>query len=285
MSKTAILNADFERQKNTRAALYTGAITGALLLLIFLIKFYQPVPVIPQQEEYIEINLGSSDVGSGNDQPQLPGEPAPAQQEAYTPPQAVAQASNEAVRDVEESDEAEAPPVYKPANTKPGAKKINDETKVVKATQAATTPAPVAPAPRPRAVMPQVRGGNGSGGNGAETYRPGTGEGQGGGPGDQGSVGGNPNGRDYTPKRLSVRIDNFQSKNFQDDFDDGGVVILDIHVDANGKITNLVFQPKGSTITNRKQIEIAKRRAYELSFAKYPGGSIQPQKFVFEVKN
>lgn len=283
MNNTISLHNDFERQKNRQAALYTAAISGALLLLVYFIKFYQPVPVVPQQEEYIDINLGSSDVGMGNDQPELPGEPAPAQQVAYTP-QAVSTSSSEAARDVEENNEADAPPVYKPAATKTDAKKINEETRVVKSTPAPTTTA-APPTPQPRAVMGQVRGGNGNGGNGAETYRPGTGEGQGGGPGDQGSVGGNPNGRDYTPRRLAARTVNIPARSFEDDFKESGKIVLEIEVDENGRLESANFQPRGSSISNRTQIEIARRRARELSYPKYPGGFKQSIEFHFEVKN
>lgn len=285
MNKAATMTADFERQKNLQAALYTAVIAGVLLLIVFMIKFYEPVTITPPQEEYIEINLGSSDVGSGDDQPQLPGEPAPEQQVAYTPVQEAPQSSSEAVKDVEKNDEPEAPPVYKPAVTKPAAKKINEETRVEKTTPttAAVTPTPAPP--RPRAVMGQVRGGNGNGGNGAETYRPGTGEGQGGGPGDQGSIGGNPNGRDYTPRRLAVRTVSIPTRSFEDDFKESGKIVLEISVDENGRLLSANFQPRGSSISNRSQIDIAKRRAREISYPKYPGGFKQNVEFAFEVKN
>lgn len=286
MSNTATLNADFERQKNMQAALYTAVITGTLLLMILLIKFSEPVNITPAPEETIEINLGSSDVGSGNDQPQLPGEPAPEQQVAYTPVQQVTQtSSSEAARDVEENNEADAPPVYKPAVTRPDAKRLNEETKVERAkpTTAAVTPTPAPP--QPRAVMGQVRGGNGNGGNGAETYRPGTGEGQGGGPGDQGSIGGNPNGRDYTPRRLAARTVSIPTRSFEDDFKESGKIVLEIEVDENGRLESANYQPRGSSISNRGQIEIARRRARELSYPKYPGGFKQNIEFQFEVKN
>ncbi|HET7897636.1 MAG TPA: hypothetical protein VFL47_08200, partial [Flavisolibacter sp.] len=175
MNNQATISTDFERQKNIQASLYTAGITAALFLLVYLVKFYEPVVPPPPQEEYIDINLGSSDVGSGNDQPQLPGEPAPAQQVAYTPVHVTPQASSEAVKDVEENNDHEAAPVYKPAVTRTDAKKINDETKVAKTTQTTANVTPTPAPPQPRAVMGQVRGGNGNGGNGAETYRPGTG--------------------------------------------------------------------------------------------------------------
>lgn len=282
----SMTTADFERQKNIQASLYTAGIAGAMLLFIFLVKFYEPIVPPPPQEEIIDINLGSSDVGSGHDQPQLPGAPAPAQQVAYTPTHEAQQSVHEAVKDVEENTEREAPPVYKPAVTKPDAKKINEETKVVKTTPTTANVTPTPAPPRPRAVMGQVRGGNGNGGNGAETYHPGTGEGQGGGPGDQGSIGGNPNGKNYTPKHLGVRVVNMPTKNFQDDFNEGGKVVLEISVDEDGRLLSANFKPGGSSITNRNQIEIAKRRARELApFPKYPGGFKQDVVFEFQVHN
>lgn len=282
MNSTYAIAANFERQKNLQASLYTAGVAVALVLLIFLLKFYTPVVPPPPTEEVIEINLGSSDVGSGDDQPELPGEPAPQEQVTYTPPQTETSATEESVRDVEENNEPDAPPVIKPTVTKPDAKKINQETRTVKTSApVATTPTP-APT-QPRAVMGQVRGGNGNGGNGAATYKPGTGEGQGNGPGDQGSIGGNPNGRDYTPRRLAAKIVSMPTKTFQDDFNEAGKVVLDIAVDEAGRLQSATYQPSGSSITNRNQIQIAQRRARELSYPKYPGGFKQPHVFVFEV--
>lgn len=285
MNNYTTMTLHLDRRNYSQAALYTGIIAFVLLLIVWFVKFYEPIPpVAPPQAESIEINLGSSDVGSGKDQPELPGEPAPAQQPAYTPSQPVTQASNEAVKDVEENNEADAPPVTKPAVTKPEAKKINDETKVVKANNPSANPTPAPPAPQPKAVMGQVRGGNGNGGNGAAVYKPGTGEGQGNGKGDQGSIGGNPNGRDYTPRRLPTRIVNIPSRDFQDDFKESGKIVLDLEVDENGRLVSATYQPRGSTISNRNQIEIAKRTARQLTYPKYPEGFKQSQVFVFDVK-
>lgn len=267
------MTAHFERQKNIQASLYTAGIAGALLLLVLFIKFYQPVVQTPPVEEYIEINLGSSDVGSGNDQPELPGEPAPSQQVAYTPAQPVTSASEESVKDIEESNDAEAPPVYKPNNTKPDAKVINQESKTVKnnTTTNNATPSP----PQPRAVMGQVRGGNGNGGNGAATYKPGTGEGQGGGPGDQGSIGGNPNGRSYALKNFGVKMYPIGNQSFEDDFNQNAKVAMVVEVNANGKVTSATHTSKGSTGTATKgMIDIARRRAFEVKFSATGG----PQK-------
>ncbi len=283
MNNALALSAGFERQKNIQASIYTAVIAGALLLVVLLVKFYEPIVPTPPVQETIEINLGSSDKGSGKDQPQLPGEPAPQQQTAYTPSQPVTHTSTESVKDVEENNDKDAAPVLKPTVSKPDAKKLNEESKTEKAktVEAPPTPAP----PRPRAVMGTVRGGNGNGGNGAQTYKPGTGEGPGDGPGDKGSIGGNPNGKDYTPRRISTtKIVNIAGREFQDDFTESGKIVLDLTVDENANLVSATYQPKGSSISNRNQIEIAKRRAKQLQYPKMPGGFIQPYAFVFDVR-
>jgi hypothetical protein len=276
---------DFNRRNYSQAAIYTAIIAVVLLLLVWFVKFYQPIPPSPPPlAEVIEINLGSSDVGSGNDQPELPGEPAPAEQPSYSPPQPTVQASNEAVKDIEENDEPDAPPVIKPSATKPDAKKINEETKVAKTTTS-TIPTAVPPAPKPRAVMGQVRGGSGNGGNGAATYKPGTGEGQGGGAGDQGSIGGNPNGRDYTPRRLGVRVVSIPAQSFEDDFNEGGTIALDIEVDPNGRLISASYQVSGSSLQrSSKQYNIALTRARQIKYPQYESGFKQKLSFNFSVK-
>src|SRR5688500_12636096 len=80
MNNSLSMTADFERQKNIKALAITLGIAGALLLLFILLKWSLPtVPPVPTQE-FLEVNLGTDDFGSGDDQPLLPGEPAPAQQ-------------------------------------------------------------------------------------------------------------------------------------------------------------------------------------------------------------
>lgn len=286
MNNQVLLSADFERQKNIKAGLYTLLIAGGLFILLILARLTIQVATQPQQVEVIEINLGVGDTGSGNDQPELPGNPAPAEQTAYVPPQPV-QSNEPAVRDVEANEtHHSAPAVIKPTVSKPEADRINAESRTVKSN---ATPQPVtAPAPpRPRAVMGQMTGGNGNGGNGAEIYKPGTGEGIAGGPGDQGRVGGSPNGTAYTgqPRQLQVRTVSIPAQSFQDDFKESGKVMLDIAVDENGRLQSATYQPRGSTISNRSQIAIAQRRAAELSFPKYPGGFKQTLRFDFQVTN
>jgi len=285
--KVASLSPEFERQKNTQALVYTAAVTIAILLLLFLVQWSIKISEPEVAEETIEINLGNADVGSGTDQPELPGDPAPAEQAAYTPPQPV-QATSEDVKDLTDENETsnDAPAIAKPVNSKPDARKI-EESKTPRPTSP-STPQPVVQAPvvRPRATLGRTVGGSGNGGNGAETYRPGTGEGIGGGQGDQGQPGGSPNGTAYsgTPRNLgNVRIISIPSRTYEDDFTQSGKVFLDVVVNANGKLVSATYQPRNSTITNRSQIEIAKKRAAEYPWPKMENGFKQTVQFTFKV--
>lgn len=279
-------SAEFEKQKNAQALALTAGIGGAVLFMIWMISWSIPPKVVPEIQEYIEINLGNSEVGSGTDQPELPGEPAPAQQVAYTPPQPV-QSNEESVRDITDENETsnDAPVVTKPAVSRPDADKIA-ASKIIKTNNPA--PQPVAEAPkRPRATMGRTMGGTGNGGNGADTYRPGNGEGSGNGPGDQGVVGGNPNGTQYsgTPRNLGVRVVQIPAQSFEDDFKESGKITLDIVVDGNGKLISANYSVNGSTLPkSSKNYNIALRRAREIAYPKYEGGFKQKLTMNFDVR-
>ncbi len=280
------MSQSFEKEKNRRATLITAGFAASVVLIMFVWKWKLPdLQALIPQGEFIEINLGVDDFGSGTDQPMTPGDPAPQQQIAYTPAAAPEKSESDDAKDIEEDvAEKEAPKVFKPAVVKPEAKEINKENKVVKVTPKPTPPAP--PQPKKGAQMTSTRGGTGSGGNGAETYQKGTGEGIAGGRGVQGVPGGSPNGTSYTgtPRNLGVRVVNMPSASFEDDFNENGIVALDITVNDNGKLVGSSFQPRGSTLSNRSQIDIAKRRAAQLPYPKYEGGFTQTIKFEFKVK-
>ncbi|RYY40705.1 MAG: hypothetical protein EOO08_06135 [Chitinophagaceae bacterium] len=208
MANYFTMTTPFDQQRKRQALIITLATGGALLLLFILLKW--PIPTIPPPiaEEYIEVdlNLGAGDVGSGNDQPQIPGEPAPAAASSSAPAQASSSSQSES-RAVETDDNSDGPAIRNPTTSNPRATTVNSDNKTPK--PSANPPAP--PTPRPKAVMGQIQGGNGPGGNGADTYKPGAGEGPGNGPGDAGSVGGNPKGTVYKNDREVVREYYFQS--------------------------------------------------------------------------
>ncbi|MBD0333340.1 MAG: hypothetical protein ICV66_11865 [Chitinophagaceae bacterium] len=286
MNQYLSLSAEFERQKNVKASLITFGVAGILVLLFIFWKW--PLPSLPQPtfEELIEVNLGSSDQGFGSDQPMLPGEPAPAQQTAYNPPTPVQSHASE-VKSVETDDRDEtAPAIKNPVVTKPNATRINDNSKTIRTT---TTPQPVITEtpPRPKAVLGRTVGSNGNGGNGAETYQRGGNEGIAGGNGDQGRPGGSPNGRNYngTPRNIGVRVVSIPSQSFEDDFNENAKVALDVVVNESGRLISASLQPRGTTTSNRKIIDIARRRAYEINYPKYDGGFKQTLIFDFKLRS
>lgn len=287
MSNHLSMSAEFEKQKNLQASVITAAIMGVIFIVLIWVKLSLPQETYPPVDEYMEVNLGSGDEGFGTDQPLLPGDPAPAQQASYTPPQA-AHSTEEAIKDVADDNEnsPQAPPVIKPAVSKPQATKTNAESKSVKTTS--TNPQPVTPAPpRPKAVLGRTVGGNGNGGNGADTYKAGGNEGVAGGNGDQGRPGGDPNGRNYSgsPKNFGVQVLNIPNQSFEDDFNQNGKVAMDVVVNENGKVVAATYQPRGSTGTaTEKMKEIARRRAFELKFPATPGGQKGTVVFNFKVK-
>jgi hypothetical protein len=288
MNNAITMSAEFERQKNTKASAITLGVAGALILLFILVKWplptAEPVPV----QEFIEVNLGNSDVGSGDDQPMLPGMPAPSEQQAYTPPAPV-QSSVSDAKAVETDDRIEnedAPVVKTPAVSKPNATRIDNDNKVENTTP---NPAPVvtqAP-PKPKAVLGRTVGGNGNGGNGADTYKPGTGEGTGNGTGDQGRVGGSPNGRDYTgsPSNFGVRVMNIPPQSFEEEFDNNATIAMEVVADANGKVTSATYTSKGSTGTATARMkQIARDLAFKLKIGQADGIQKGVVKFNFRVK-
>lgn len=279
------MSADFERQKNIQASAITLAIAIGLLLLFIFVTWTIPTETKTQPDEYIEVNLGSGDQGSGTNQPELPGDPAPAQQTAYTPPQPV-HSAEESVKDVESNEtDREAPPIIKPAVSKPDATKINAESKAIKTTNTNPQPVVTQAPPRPKAVLGRTIGGNGNGGNGADSYKPGGNEGIAGGNGDQGRPGGSPNGKRYTgsPRSFGVKVLSIPNQSFQDDFNQNAKVAMDIEVDENGKVSSATYQPRGSTTADRKYIDIARRYAFQLKMGSVDGGQRGTVIFNFKV--
>jgi periplasmic protein TonB len=282
MNNYYLMTAEFERQKKIKASAITFGIGGALLLLFIMVKWPLPTIPTPSLQEFIEVDLGNGDPGSGTDHPLLPGDPAPAQQTAYTPPQPVQSTVNDA-KDVETDDREEnvAPAIRRPAVSNPKATKIDNDNKVVK-TSTTTAPAVTQAPARPRAVLGRTVGGNGNGGNGADTYSPGTGGPGGNGNGNGGSGGGNGTGNG--PRRLGSQVVNIPGQSFEDDFKEGGTVVLDLKVDENGKLISAVYVARGSSLPgSSKQAAIAKRYAAQLRFPKIEGGFIKQHEFLFKV--
>jgi hypothetical protein len=267
-----------------------------LLFVLFILAWSGPVNTVLPPEEGMEINLGSSDVGLGNDQPMEPGSPAPPSEQQYTPPKAEV-AKEEPVKEPETDDkDPDAPEIKKPLVTKPDAVKVPEKTtppkqKVVK------NPQPVEPTPAPPKPKALFKGGNGTGtgGNEADTYKKGGNEGISTGKGDQGRISGDPNSKNYTgggrgSGGVSVAR-GLQGRNiiatpsFEDEFNENGKIAIDIKVDGNGKVISAVYQPRGSTTSDATMKSIAQRKALQVRFNTSEGESTGTIIFNFRLKN
>ena len=288
----------FESEKNWKATGYTIGICTLLMILLLYVSWTRPVEPVPVVVDSMEVNLGNSDKGLGTDQPYLPGQPSAEDKEKYTPPkQAVVE--KEPVKDVETDDnnKEEAPVVKKAIVTKPDATKIPDKEIVKKAVKPVKQPEtlPTPPKPRPKAVFHGVNG-TGTGGNNADDFKPGGNQGIAGGKGDQGAPGGDPNATNYTgggghgnsgvtiSRGLSGRhITGMPS--FTDDFNENAKIAVDIHVDANGNVTDADYQPRGSTSGDASLIAIAKRKARLVKFNSGSDESVGTLVFNFRIHN
>ncbi|HKP31446.1 MAG TPA: hypothetical protein VJT83_01915 [Chitinophagaceae bacterium] len=286
----------FESQKNVKAGSYTALIVGGLLAIFLFVRWTLPSLHQPTLDEGIEVNLGNSDAGLGDDQPFLPGKPSPQDQQAYTPPKVVAQENND-VKDIETDDnDKDAPEIKKPPVVKPEAKKIIAKD-VVKNTKKVTEPVtnPTPAPPKPKAVFKGVNG-SGTGGNDADTYKKGGNQGIAGGTGDQGKPGGDPDSKNYTGNggrgNSGVSISRgLQGRNitgtprFEDDFNENAKVAVDIKVDGQGNVVSAVYQVRGSTTADGSMKAIAIKKALQVKFNSNGQESMGTIIFNFKLKN
>jgi len=286
----------FESQKNLKATGYTAVFCTLLLIVLLYVGWTLPVAPPQPVEEGIEVNLGNSDKGMGTDQPYLPGKPAAEDKEKYTPPkQAVVE--KQPVKDIETDDnnKEDAPVVKHPPVTKPDATKLPDKDITRKTVKPVKQPdiMPVKPVVRhPKALMGTVSG-TGNGGNNADDFKPGGNQGIAGGRGDQGAPGGDPNSNNYTGgghgnsgvaisqgltgRHIANRI------SFTDDFNENAKVAVDIHVDANGNVTDATYQLRGSTTSDDQMKAIALRKARLVKFNAGDAESVGTIIFNFKV--
>jgi hypothetical protein len=291
-----------ETDKNVKAGTYTGIICGAILLLCFLISWTNPLPEIPPVEEGMEVNLGNSDQGLGEEAPMIPGPPSADEEEINTPPKSqITQADD--VKEVETDDnDKEAPEAVVP---KPIVKKTESKKVPVKeTTDKNTKPSPQVvnnPTPAPKKPAAVYKGGTatGTGGNDADNWNNSRNQGIAGGKGDQGKAGGNPDSDSYTGNGgtgnsgVSIsrglqgrRISRLPS--FEDDFNENAKVAIDVKVDGTGRVVSATYQPKGSTTSDGGMRSIAIQKAKQIKFTPSESGgeeSIGTIIFNFRLKN
>lgn len=235
----------FERTKNTKALLWTVGIHVLLLITFLLLKYTLPAqPVVA--EDGMEVNLGTSENGYGNDQPELPDDPAAVAASASS----ASSSDNSSEKDIQTSDDADAPSVAMPKPsparrpnpqpvTRPVAARNN-----ARANTNSTIPANTPPQ-SPRYVYP---GSTGKGGNSAQNNRPGGNEGIGQGDGDMGVPGGTPGASNYsgvpgsgggTAITSSISGRSIVSRpDPKAEFREGGRVVIRVTVNREGSITD-----------------------------------------------
>ena len=227
-------------EKKDRGIAVAGTILvhALIVLILFLMAFRTPLPL--PGEEGVEVDLGMMDQGMGNIQPEKPAIPQAAQ------PQ---QQSKQTKEDIVSQNDEEAPAIEKPKNIKPKQEKPAEEPK---------------PTVNQRALF---KGNNNPQEGGSEGI---TGQ-----PGDQGNPnglagikkydgqGGKGNGTGYDLGGRGAK--SLHRPN--DDFSEEGIVVVDIWVNRQGKVTRAEVAAKGTTVINSDMRQKAIQAALRSSFA------------------
>jgi len=276
-----LIDRNFEREKNIKAFIITTIICVILFFIFFLITFALPTIPPPLVDEGIEVNLGNSETGLGNIEPQAPGNPAESQNNNPAPSQ---QNNTQESNIDDKGDEAINSTIKNtiPAPTKPVSAPVKAPIKPI------VNPTPKVPTPK------AVFGGgtkNNTGGNNSDTYNGVKNQGIAGGNGNQGVPGGNPNSDTYGPgggngginirSGLSGRKVAFIPK-FEDEFNRNAKVAVDVTVDASGKVIAAAVNLRGTTIADPKYKTIAIDKAYKVKFT--GGSETQTGTIVFDFK-
>ena len=227
-----------EKKDRGIAAAGTILVHALIVFVLFLMAFRTPLPL--PGEEGVEVDLGMMDQGMGNIQPEKPAIPQAAQ------PQ---QQMNKTKEDLVTQNDDEAPAIEKPKNTKPKQEKPAEEPK---------------PTVNQRALF---KGNNNPQEGGSEGI---TGQ-----PGDQGNPnglagikkydgqGGKGNGTGYDLGGRGAK--SLHRPN--DDFSEEGIVVVDIWVNRQGKVTRAEVATKGTTVINSDMRQKAIQAALRSSFA------------------
>ena len=232
-----------DKEKKDKGIAVAGTILfhALAVLILFLMAFRTPLPL--PGEEGVEVDLGMMDQGMGNIQPEKPAIPMAAQPQQQT---------NKNEEDIVTQNDNEAPAIEKPKNSKPKQEKPAEEPK---------------PTVNQRALF---KGNNNPQSGGSEGI---TGQ-----PGDQGNPnglagikkydgqGGKGNGTGYDLGGRGAK--SLHRPN--DDFSEEGIVVVDIWVNRQGKVTRAEVATKGTTVINSDMRQKATQAALRSSFASDP---------------
>lgn len=247
----------FEQIKNSKAFAWTVCIHIVLLVLFLTLKYTLPAQAA-EQDMVMEVNLGTSNDGSGNDQPEIPEDPAPPEAASNNAANTAAHEDNS--KEVMTSSKDDAPTVVsKPKNStkKPVAPKPETNKKATSNTNTTST----AKNNTQQKAKYTYAGATGKGGNSAANNRPGSSEGNGTGNGDKGTPGGSVGGKNYIGVSHTLKDRTIKYVNKESDGNEKGSVTVRVTVNRDGNVVNTVFKSGRSNLFDK-----AKKKTNTLKF-------------------
>jgi hypothetical protein len=249
--------ADFENEKNKKAAFYT-ILSFSMLLLLFFVKNFPPPPpeIVKKNIEPIPVEI-DDDINLGNDINGALGDLQPLQKGDFAPPEA---SKSDNTNTPAESDNADPEPPVRPMTdeTKQDANVINTPApsprppgrnpnpnpttpRPTANPRPTASPAPSVPAPpRPRATMGTPRQGGTGNGNGADRDRFGN-DGNGLGTGDRGNQGGTVNGSGgVVSNRTLTNLGTLENLASQSGTNYKGKANIKVRVNEDGRVTSVL---------------------------------------------
>ena len=288
----------FRNKKAGKAIAATILFHALLLLLLLFTILHEPNPPLEELSGGTTVNFGTDAVGTGDEQPftynpgttaaaSAPSQSAPVEN---TPDKVLTQENEDNSVAVPKADDKPKPKVNNNAVFKHKTKVSNNTT-----TTTATNPAP-APVEQPK---PDSKALFNKGAFGTPNHS--KGDGQGGGPGDQGDPNGNPNSKNYLGKgdgngegpghgdlkggaylkgRKNTTLPAPNQCNAQ------GKVVIAITVDRTGRVTDATFRMAGSTAVDDCNINnaiIAARKATFNPDANAPERQVGTITYIYKV--
>jgi len=263
----------FETKHEKRSLIITVIINVVLLLLLF---FFGLTYLDPPPENGIAVNFGTSEVGSGTEQPTQPVKSAP--QQSTSQPTSTPQSEPEVNEEVVSQETEEAPvieekeEVKKPTPTEKSKKEEKSSEEKAEPVEEKKEEEKK-PDPKPDKSTSDAMNSilNGPEKDGQENG----GEGNDNQAGDKGDPNGDPDASSYYGQGKGLDGDGnyrlggrkaLNKEKFVQDCNESGVVVVKIEVNQQGKVVNAVAGVKGTTNTASCLLEPARRAALATKF-------------------
>ncbi|PPK94492.1 outer membrane biosynthesis protein TonB [Nonlabens xylanidelens] len=259
--------------KTKEQKISAGISTLLILMLILVFRFVSVINVIePPEDAGIAINFGNTAVGSGPVEPAKPTKVAP-----ESKPEEVEQQETPQSENIVTQENTDAPTVESNPDAKPDPKPV---------TKPVTKPVKPKPEPKPdSSVLDALNSVAGAETVDGETS---TGQGPGDGPGNKGDINGDPYANTYYGAPGSGQGGKGYGLNGRGkvagsgvtpDCFESGKVIVEIHVDRSGKVTQAFPGKKGTTNKANCLLQAAKQSAMTYKFS--PAPKAQPTQVGF----